>query len=478
MNEHHPIHHLAREQAILASGLLTLMVPQAEGPGVLVKGLDGRYQLANKTLETLTGRSARDIVGQTDATLFAPEVAARLVQGDQEIIEGAATASVELDFLINGMPLRCLCFKFPVPGPDGQLLAIGAVLLDLSGEAAVEDMLQSLDRLHVANLTLQKNLAELDRLARTDPLTGAWNRRRMEEAAANEIERLLRYDHPVSLLVLALDGRAPPPDAGGSATDDADLKVLAQRLQAGLRATDALARWDAAQWVVLCPNTMQFTAAGLARQLLERTAAAVFPDGTPRTLSIGVAECQSGDTWDAWLQRAEAAFAQARAEGGNQVQSAPQAPQRTERGENVATNFVQLSWHAAYACGNAQIDAQHRALFRDTNQILSALLSGRPEYEVSTLIDRLINDVVQHFQDEEVIITAAGFPGAAEHAAIHRALLEKAAHVANRFHAGTLGIGELFQYLAQDVVAKHMLGADRAFFPYLEAAPADPGATA
>jgi hemerythrin-like metal-binding protein len=75
--------------------------------------------------------------------------------------------------------------------------------------------------------------------------------------------------------------------------------------------------------------------------------------------------------------------------------------------------------------------------------------------------------VVQHFQDEEVIITAAGYPGAAEHAAIHRTLVDRAAILANRFHGGTLAFDDLFQFLARDLIALHMLGADREFFSCL-----------
>jgi hypothetical protein len=42
--------------------------------------------------------------------------------------------------------------------------------------------------------------------------------------------------------------------------------------------------------------------------------------------------------------------------------------------------------------------------------------------------------------------------------------------VAKRFHGGALGVGEVFQFLAHDVVARHMLGADREFFPFVKAA--------
>jgi hemerythrin-like metal-binding protein len=79
------------------------------------------------------------------------------------------------------------------------------------------------------------------------------------------------------------------------------------------------------------------------------------------------------------------------------------------------------------------IDQQHQALFNDANQLLAAVLSRRPQDEVATLIDALISHVIQHFEDEEAIINATGFPGAAGHSAIHRTLVDKAAEVANRF---------------------------------------------
>ena len=221
--------------------------------------------------------------------------------------------------------------------------------------------------------------------------------------------------------------------------------------------------------MVLCPNTTQSTAAVLAEQLRERVAETVFSPVEAATVSIGVAECSTGETWDQWFNRADAALFRARISGRNQVQRAPEAVQRAGIGENVAANFVQLSWHSAYESGNAVIDQQHKALFGDANQLLAAILSGRPRDEVAALIDTLINHVVQHFEDEEVIINATGFPGAQGHAAIHRTLVDKAADVANRFHGSTLDVGEVFQFLAHDVVARHMLGADREFFPFLKA---------
>lgn len=74
-------------------------------------------------------------------------MAALLHQGDQDIATGAASASSELDFTVNGDPVHCQCLKFPVAGPDGTLLMIGTVLVNVAGQEAVEGMLQSLERL-------------------------------------------------------------------------------------------------------------------------------------------------------------------------------------------------------------------------------------------------------------------------------------------------------------------------------------------
>jgi len=49
----------------------------------------------------------------------------------------------------------------------------------------------------------------------------------------------------------------------------------------------------------------------------------------------------------------------------------------------------------------------------------------------------------------------------------HKALLQSAGELVERFRAGSLGVGPLFQFLAHDLVANHMLCEDREFFPYL-----------
>jgi diguanylate cyclase (GGDEF)-like protein/hemerythrin-like metal-binding protein len=468
MSENDLIYSFAKEHVIHASGLVALLMPQTFGLPMAVKRLDGRYQLANQAMQELFNISAPKIADKTDFELLPVEVARQLQHSDQSISEGAATTTDKLDLSFNGTPVQCLCLKFPVHGPEGQLLFIGEVMLDTAGHENISKMRESLERLQLTNQDLQSTLVELDRLAGTDKLTGAWNRRRLEEALQNEMDRLKRYDHPLSMLIIDIDFFKKVNDLHGHGVGDQVLMMLASVVQATLRTTDSLTRWGGEEFVVLCPNTTLSTASMLAKRVREKVATSIFPDVKKLTISIGVAECMTGEIWEQWFKRADDALYCAKANGRDQVQVAAETSKRLGLGESVASNFVRLTWHEAYECGNAVIDEQHRGLFSDANYLLAAILSERPKDEVTVLVVRLIRDVVRHFQDEEAIFNAAAYPGAAEHAAIHAKLVETASSLAERFHGGTLAIGELFQFLAHDVVARHMLGADREFFPYLK----------
>lgn len=327
---------------------------------------------------------------------------------------------------------------------------------------------QVLGELSTMQEKLKVVIGELDHLASTDKLTGSWNRRRLEETVRSEMDRLKRYDHPLCLMVFDIDFFKKINDCYGHNAGDQVLVELAAKIRSSLRTSDSLTRWGGEEFVVLCPNTTLSTASLLAERLRNKIAGASFPEVEHVTVSVGVAECVHGESWEQWFKRADEALYRAKTGGRNQVQVAPEAQNRTAAGEHIAANLVQLVWHGSYECGNEVIDREHRALFDDANELLSAMLSGRPADEVRILVDTLTRDVVKHFQDEMEILVASGYPGVEAHAALHRELVNGVVALVERFHAGTLGIGELFNFLAHDVVAKHLLGADREFFSYID----------
>lgn len=336
------------------------------------------------------------------------------------------------------------------------------------GCGLVAEMRAALNALQQTNDELQDALAELDRLASTDKLTGAWNRRRLEETVANEMDRLRRYDHPLSLLILDIDFFKRINDRYGHAAGDRLLVEFAAQVRSVLRTTDSLTRWGGEEFLVLCPETAHATAALFAERLRIAIAQMDFAVAEQITVSIGAAECLPDESWELWFGRADAMLLQAKAAGRNQVRIAPEIPQRADSALADTEHLVRLVWQRSYECGHAAVDREHQSLFRDANELLAAILAGRPALETGALVDAMMADVLRHFQHEESTIRASGFPGAAKHAALHVTLIDRAGALIDRFRGGESGAGEMFQFLADEVIARHILGADRDYFPYLE----------
>jgi len=66
-----------------------------------------------------------------------------------------------------------------------------------------------------------------------------------------------------------------------------------------------------------------------------------------------------------------------------------------------------------------------------------------------------------------MILEEVGFPGLQKHLEEHDRLLARGIELSQQFEASTLSVGDLFQFLASEVVMIHILGADREYFQYI-----------
>ena len=328
-------------------------------------------------------------------------------------------------------------------------------------------LLKTAQRLESANQRMQIEIGELDQLASVDRLTGAWNRRRLEELVSGEIDRLSRYDHALSILMIDIDHFKTINDTYGHNVGDQVLVELSGLLRASLRSADSLTRWGGEEFIVLCPGTNLATAMVLGERLRATVDSAVFGAVGEVKISAGVAECQNGEDWQQWLARADAALYRAKANGRNQVQFAPETFVEGSDQDERSPHLMQLTWRPAYASGHKAIDREHQGLFSIANALLCAMLSENSAEDINRIIYLLVGEITAHFKHEESIIAATEFPGLQEHRELHAGILEKANQLSKEFTAGTLESGSVFQFLAHDVVARHMLVADCEFFPYL-----------
>jgi diguanylate cyclase (GGDEF)-like protein len=111
------------------------------------------------------------------------------------------------------------------------------------------------------------------RKALIDPLTGIANRFAFEQRLAQEWKRARRYERPLGMLLLDLDGLKAVNDTHGHSAGDEMIRAVATGLAGDIREPDLVARLAGDEFVVLCPETglpgMRQLAAKL-EELLER----------------------------------------------------------------------------------------------------------------------------------------------------------------------------------------------------------------
>lgn len=172
---------------------------------------------------------------------------------------------------------------------------------------------------------LQQELANASELVRHDPLTGALNRKGMDEAFASEVARMRRHGGRLCLALLDIDNFKKLNDSLGHAAGDAALVHLAKVVQQAIRPADTLARYGGEEFVVILPDTvLEDAVKTMVRVQRELTRHFFLHDNEKLliTFSCGVAELGPDETAHAALQRADGAMYLAKRAGKNRVMAA------------------------------------------------------------------------------------------------------------------------------------------------------------
>jgi diguanylate cyclase (GGDEF)-like protein len=159
-------------------------------------------------------------------------------------------------------------------------------------------------------------------MAITDPLTGAYNRRYLEEQAQQALHAWRRYSQPSAILLIDIDHFKRVNDRFGHNLGDAAIKRLVGVISERVRSVDTVCRFGGEEFVVLLSETTIETASNIAEQLRALVESErILPEGT-MTISIGVCDVTVADTLDRWLNLADAALYRAKSNGRNRVEVA------------------------------------------------------------------------------------------------------------------------------------------------------------
>jgi diguanylate cyclase (GGDEF)-like protein len=164
--------------------------------------------------------------------------------------------------------------------------------------------------------------AQLRELTITDSLTSLYNMRHFYSQLQLEMDRALRYKHPLSLLFLDLDRFKQYNDLHGHLDGDQVLVRLGEVIRDCLRTTDTAYRYGGDEFIVVLPMTQGSEAWNVAERIRKQFIAA-YASLEKRgrvnvTLSAGVVEYVSGEDVASFMKRGDQAMYQAKKEGGNQ----------------------------------------------------------------------------------------------------------------------------------------------------------------
>jgi diguanylate cyclase (GGDEF)-like protein len=184
-------------------------------------------------------------------------------------------------------------------------------------------------RLDAAYKELEVTNAKLKETSFRDEVTGLYNRRFFSLRLEEELSRFKRFNHPVSLVLVDIDGFKNVNDEFGHAVGDETLREIAQILMKHSRGINVVSRFGGDEFTILLVETSKAGGRLYADRIRQVIATFPFSHGKPVTASFGIASLPDDEVTsseDLFRAADEALYAAKRA-GKNQVVAAGSAAQ-------------------------------------------------------------------------------------------------------------------------------------------------------
>jgi diguanylate cyclase len=262
-----------------------------------------------------------------------------LANRDQEVAhkEREATLSALLKVLENTERLSS-----DVDTRNEELAKVGQKVedLDVTGEFAdvQHEVLEQISKVIQMNKQLESDLScaryqleeqaqELDHArkeARTDALSGTFNRKAFDETLAYLLKQNKRDNDSFSLVLCDIDRFKWINDTHGHAAGDKVVSVVGETLQDCVRGDDYVARYGGDEFAIILRHATAENCTKVAQRIRERVAHMNFDAGLSGercavTLSMGLATAAAADTSESLLERADRALYESKHQGRNQL---------------------------------------------------------------------------------------------------------------------------------------------------------------
>ncbi|MCB1915704.1 MAG: diguanylate cyclase [Rhodocyclaceae bacterium] len=272
--------------------LTTILLTSREG--VVVTDREGGVVLVNPAAEEILGKSTAEIRDEGfERIIDQPGMIHSLLIGEQE----ASRIRVLYRGRMLAVGASMICEG------DGSVIGSAALIRDIDEEHRLREQLSS--------------------MARTDELTGLFNRRHLDQRFAEEFDRMRVCGRPLAVLIFDVDHFKRFNDEHGHEAGDRVLRGVSRRSRETLRCYDVLGRYGGEEFVAVLPGLHSGDATPVADRL-RRDIELLEVEGLRVTISIGIActESVAAESPAELLAAADAALYQAKAAGRNRIEIA------------------------------------------------------------------------------------------------------------------------------------------------------------
>lgn len=229
-----------------------------------------------------------------------------------------------IQFTKDDQPINIDAHIMMIRDSAGKVAGFVSANRDVTQRKLAEDKIkQTKDVAEAANVELQQALAREQWLARTDGLTGLFNRRHFFSMAEQAFAVSIRYQTPISIILYDIDHFKLVNDRWGHHMGDDVLKHIARISSEQVRDADVLARYGGEEFIILLPNSDADEAAHVAERIRRNVMSyRIDPEKTQAgiTVSMGIAEkSMKMTTIDHLIRCADQALYNAKEAGRNCV---------------------------------------------------------------------------------------------------------------------------------------------------------------
>ncbi|HHY72122.1 MAG TPA: diguanylate cyclase [Bacillus bacterium] len=409
---------------------------------------DYKFLLINRAFENLMNIKGADLINKTHDEVFPHSL-----EGEDQ------WGKLFQDFIVNPTPVQLDIYH---PSLQKRIrIQIFPLCREIFGciYHDVTELYKNNQSLTELTKILERKNKILNDLAIRDELTGLYNRHFLDRCIENEMNRADRENQPLSMVIFDLDRFKRVNDIWGHPVGDEVLKQTASLANSLISDPDFLVRLGGEEFVIIMPDKSieeAYTIAENIRQTMEKYK---YPIIGHLTASFGVAERIESETYYSWYKRTDKAMYRAKECGRNRVHC-------SEEQERLLNAPMKIEWKKEWESGNPEIDVEHRELVEKANTLIYLSLSNIEKEKIIHQVDIILNDIINHFRDEEQILLEIGYPDYEKHAEIHTTLLDKVFQFKKAFQNGELKLTEFFSFIINDIIVGHVQYSDAEYFPY------------